>query len=361
MTSEANYRRMNLVLRFISKSSEARPVLLASLCFFVLVACSKTPDQRVLRLEGRTMGTTYHITAVADPSVTIAEPALQMEIDKDLENFNQVMSTYISDSELSMLNQEPVGTAMVVSQKLFDILTLSRKISVFTEGAFDITVGPLVNLWGFGPDEMEEKAPDAAKIASALATVGYEHVQLDAAHRQVTRLADVYVDLSAIAKGYGADEVAELLHSHGIENYMVEVGGELVLAGNNPAGKPWRIGIEQPTLAKTGVSQAIAIGKGGIATSGDYRNYFEVNGQRFSHTIDPATGRPITHALASITIVAPTSGEADALATAINVMGPEKGYAFAVKHGLPAYFIIRHGDGFVSKSTPEFEQYKVKL
>lgn len=353
---------MNLAFRFTPIAIKASPVVLVSLCFFLLAGgCAEHAKPRVLKLEGRTMGTTYHITAVAPESLSVSEGALQMEVDKSLENFNQIMSTYIPDSELSMLNQEPVGNPRVVSSKLFDILKLSRKISEFTGGSFDVTVGPLVNLWGFGPEERDAKAPSDEMIAKAMIGLGYDHVVLDAAHRQVTRSADIYIDLSAIAKGYGADEVAELLRKHGIENYMVEVGGELALAGHNPSNVPWRIGIEQPTVVNTGVSQAIAIGVGGVATSGDYRNYFEVDGKRFSHTIDPKTGKPITHTLASITIVAPTSAEADALATAINVMGPEAGYTFAVKKGLAAYFIIRHGDGFVTKSTPEFEQYRVNL
>ncbi|TVZ39186.1 thiamine biosynthesis lipoprotein [Alteromonadaceae bacterium 2753L.S.0a.02] len=347
--------------RFIPTIIKASPVLLVSLCFFILSACSQQEPLRVFKLEGRTMGTTYHITAVAGVDVSVSETALQMKVDKALEDVNQVMSTYIPDSELSMLNHEPVGSPRVVSPQLFDILVLSRKISAFTEGVFDVTVGPVVNLWGFGPEEMKEKAPSEAQVQQALARVGYQHIVLDDVHQQVTRGADIYIDLSAIAKGYGADVIANLFRDEGIANYIIELGGELAISGTNPKGVPWRIGIEQPTLAQTGVMQAISIESGGIATSGDYRNYFEVDGQRYSHTINPFTGRPITHTLASITLVSRTAAEADALATALNVMGPQKGYDFAVTNGLAAYFIIREGESFITKASPEFEQYRVNL
>ncbi len=344
----------------IKATSKASPVYLVSLCFFLVVACAPEQD-RVYRLEGRTMGTTYHITAVVKPGVAVGENTLQIEVDKVLEDINQVMSTYIADSELSLLNQVSVNQPTVVSQPLFNILQLSREISALSGAAFDITVGPLVNLWGFGPEAREDKQPDENLLAQAKARVGYKNIQLDAERLQVSKTVDVAIDLSAIAKGYGADVIAELLEGYGIVDYMVEVGGEIALAGESPKGVGWRIGVEQPSLAQTGVAQAISVPKGGIATSGDYRNYFEVDGRRFSHTIDPKTGYPITHSLASVTVIAKTAAEADALATAINVLGPEAGYQLAVDHKFAAYFIIRHKDSFVTKASPEFDQYRVKL
>lgn len=350
------------MFRFIKATiSKASPVFLVSLCFFIVTACSTAEKPKVYRLEGRTMGTTYHITAVGNQGVRVAETVLQMEVDKKLEEINQIMSTYIPDSELSMLNQAPVNKPVVVSKPLFQILVKSGEITRLSGTAFDVTVGPLVNLWGFGPEERDQNKPDAATLAEARARVGFQFVQLDAERRQVTKTRDVYIDLSAIAKGYGADVLAQLFVDRGFSDYMVEVGGEIALRGNNPAGTPWRIGVEQPTLAQTGVVQAISVPAGGIATSGDYRNYFEVDGQRFSHTIDPKTGEPITHTLASVTVVAPTAAEADALATALNVLGPEKGYELAVKEGVAAYFIIRHENTFVVKGSPEFQQYQVTL
>ncbi|WP_245792253.1 FAD:protein FMN transferase [Teredinibacter waterburyi] len=303
------------------------------------------------------MGTTYHITVVADAKPVIDPARLKRDVDELLSDFNQVMSTYIPDSELSRLNKAPVNAAVVVSPKLFDILNLSHQISIRTKGSFDTTVGPIVNLWGFGPEEREEKQPSAEQVAAARQNVGFRFVELEIDTYAVRKSRAVYIDLSAIAKGAGADEIAGLLLNRGIANYMIEVGGELHVAGVSPRGKPWRIGVEQPSLAQTGVAQAISIEAGGIATSGDYRNYFEIDGERFSHTIDPATAAPITHNLASVTVVANNSAEADAMATALNVMGPVKGYDFALKENIAAYFLVREDEAFTAKYTAQFEQY----
>ncbi|SMF31370.1 thiamine biosynthesis lipoprotein [Alteromonadaceae bacterium Bs31] len=353
---------MVLNIRFLIKAiSKARPVALASLCFFVLYACDSKPESQVYQLEGHTMGTTYHITAVVGPHVVVAESALQMQVDKLLENVNQVMSTYIPDSELSMLNQVEHQQPTIVSQALFDILALSEQISILSDSAFDVTVGPLVNLWGFGPQEREQLQPDDAQLAEVKKRVGFQFIRLDAQRRQVTKFKPVTIDLSAIAKGYGADAIAELFHSLNINDYMIELGGELAVSGHNPAGVLWRIGIEQPTLTQTGVVEAISAEKAGIATSGDYRNYIEIDGQRFSHTIDPHTGKPVTHKLASVTVVAPSAAEADGLATALTVLGPEKAYQLSVNEGLAAFFIMHSGDTFITKASPQFEQYRVKM
>jgi len=326
----------------------------------MVLSCSHPPDSRVYRLEGQTMGTTYHITAIAGPEVLLAENVLQMKVDKALEEINQVMSTYIVDSELSMLNKAPVNEPVVVSQGLFDVLSLSAKISQITGSAFDVTVGPLVNLWGFGPGKIE-KSPDEQAIAEAMSRIGYQYLRLDANKRQVTKTVDVYIDLSAVAKGYGSDHLGELLQQTGFKDYMIEVGGEIAISGSNPDGRAWTIGVEQPTLQHSGAVMGVTTEKGGIATSGDYRNYYEVDGKRYSHTIDPSTGYPITHTLASVTVVAETAAEADALATAINVLGPEKGYDLAVKENLAVYFIIRHKDGYQTKASPMFEKYRVTI
>lgn len=351
---------MMLYKSFFKSVKKARPVILVSLCFFLVLSCSQPPKTREYRLEGQTMGTTYHITAIVGPKVSVAENTLQMNVDKALEDINQVMSTYIQDSELSMLNKAPVNMPVIVSQGLFDVLALSANISRLSDSAFDVTVGPLVNLWGFGPNKSDAK-PEQSAIDAAMAQVGYQHVVLDKTKRQVTKVADVYIDLSAVAKGYGADLIAELLQRTGIENYMVEVGGEIAMAGHNASGRGWTIGVEQPTLAHSGAVMGVTIDKGGVATSGDYRNYYEVDGVRYSHTIDPSTGYPITHTLASVTVVADSSAKADALATAINVLGPEKGYDLAVRENLAVFLIIRRKDGYETKASPEFDKYRVKL
>ena len=304
------------------------------------------------------MGTQYRVKWVAGGSA-VDPVRLQQQVDQKLVWINSIMSTYIDDSELSLVNQGPVNEWITVTAPLFEVLRLSQEISIQSSGAFDITVGPLVNRWGFGPDEIQQKLPSEQEIATLRERVGYRHLELDSGidNFRLKKHADIYLDLSAIAKGYATDVLAELLFDQGIQNFLIEIGGELRLAGLNADGEDWRIGVEQPTLLHQGAVAAVQVTDAGVATSGDYRNYYEVDGVRFSHTINPATGRPITHALVSVTVIAASGALADAYATAINVKGPEQGYQFALEKQLAAYFIIRDGDAFGLKYTPQFEHY----
>lgn len=329
--------------------------LLFLICLLIFQGCSQNRDE-LIEFHGNTMGTTYNIKIVVGSNQTVPENFGE-EIDLALKNFNQIMSTYIPDSELSKINQAPRDGWLTVSSSLYHLLDMSQQISKKSDGAFDVTVGPLVNLWGFGPTKRERQVPSEAELAEARARVGYQFIQLSSQRRAVNKSADVYIDLSAIAKGYGTDVIAGLLKDRGFTNFMVEIGGELNLQGYNVEDKLWRIGVEKPTLGHEGAVQAISIYNAGVATSGDYRNYMEVDGKRFSHTIDPATGEPISHNLASVTVVAPTGAEADALATAINVMGPEKGMAYAERYNLAIYMIVRNDEGFHSIHSQAFERY----
>jgi thiamine biosynthesis lipoprotein len=277
-------------------------------------------------------------------------------IDEELKKINQHMSTYIADSELMLLNAASVGEWHNISQPLHDVLQLSQHISEQSGGAFDITVGPLINLWGFGPDKHEDQVPDAAALDAARKSMGYQKLEL--ADNQARKSGDIKLDLSAIAKGYGVDWIAEVVAREGVNNYMVEIGGEIRVSGLNPKGKPWRIAIEQPSMMQQSVHKAISITDMGMATSGDYRNYFEKDGKRYSHTIDPATGYPIDHRLASVTVLARTSAEADGWATAINVLGPEKGLEVANREQLAVYMIVKEGEGFVDRYSTAFEAYR---
>ena len=303
------------------------------------------------------MGTTYQIKAIANHRTIISQSALQIQVDKQLESFNEVASTYLSDSELSLLNEAEVGQWHVLSELLFDLLNSSQQISQSTSGLFDVTVGPLVNLWGFGAQKTDID-PSQSQIEQMLADVGYQNIELRPESLEVRKKRDIYIDLSAIAKGYGVDLVAQQLSQFGFSDFMVEIGGEIYVAGKNPEGKLWVIGIEKPSLAQTGAMQAIHVTGHGIATSGDYRNYYEKDGIRISHTIDPLTGFPIKHKLASVTVIADSAILADAYATALNVMGPEIGLKYATENAMAAYFIIREDSGFVVKYTPNFERLK---
>ncbi len=336
---------------------KARAALLLSLfclCLFI-VACQSKEQFQTVAFSGATMGTTYNIKIVVDKNQEAPTIEVQARIDQLLEDFNQSLSTYISDSELMQFNAAPVGEWVTVSSRFMGVLTLSNRISQLSRGAFDPTVGPLVNLWGFGPDWHKDKKPSDTEIAALMDEVGYQSIDVDSEGSRVKKTKTIQLDFSAVAKGYGVDEVAELLWREGFHHFMVEIGGELRLHGHNAAGEAWRIGVEAAT--KGGKIKPIAVSEVGVATSGDYRNYFEEDGIRYSHTIDPTTGRPITHNLASVTVIAATSGEADALATAFTVLGGDQAMALAEQEGIPIYIIERKGEGFSVRHSTTFTPY----
>lgn len=328
------------------------------LAFLFLVGCSEQKQAEIVSYTGLTMGTTFTVKWVAKPEQSMQN--IQSDITQALKEVNQTMSTYIKDSELSLFNQLPEGSSVNASAELIDILLLSQRISEESSGAFDVTVGPLVNLWGFGPDGRVIKAPSDDVITNLRHRVGYKNLSVELESRKITKQADLYVDLSAIAKGYGVDVVASVLEKHGIKDYLVEIGGELRASGLKPNNAEWRIAIESPVTGEREVEKILSISNTGIATSGDYRNYFEENGIRYSHTIDPATGKPITHKLASVTVLRPTCAEADGLATAFMVMGEERAYEFAVKNKIDAFFIVKSDEGFKEYMTPGFDKRLVK-
>jgi thiamine biosynthesis lipoprotein len=326
------------------------------LCLLVVVACNRD-DTRLRQFTGSTMGTVYSVKVVDLPAGRSPE-TLGGDIDRLLGEVDRLMSTYRDDSQLSRFNARDSLDWFPVSSETVKVVNKALEVSRITDGAFDITVGPLVNLWGFGPEIHEERVPSDKEIAVLMTRVGYEHVLTrdePAAIRKA--LADIYIDLSAIAKGYAVDKVAEYLESVGIANYMVEVGGELRLEGHNARDRPWRIAIEQPSSEDRAIHSVIEVADKGVATSGDYRNYFEVNGKRFSHTIDPRTGRPIDHRLASVTVIADSAMFADAMATALMVIGTEAGYELARRQGLAAFFIGKSETGFTTRRTSPFEKY----
>ncbi len=302
------------------------------------------------------MGTTYTVK-VADAPTDLSQDQLQAAIERVLEKVNDQMSTYRADSELSKLNSNSSTQWIDSSADLLTVVEEALRVSRLTDGAFDITVGPLVNLWGFGPDKQENQVPTQQQITAAMSRVGYTKMSTRRSPPAIRKTRrDIYIDLSAIAKGYGVDKIAEHLESLGVHNYLVEIGGDLRAKGHNAEGTPWKIGIEKPVPEQRAVQLIIQLQDQGMATSGDYRNFFEKDGQRFSHTINPRNGMPITHNLASVTVLSPTAMGADAMATALLVMGPETGYMLAKRERLAAYFINRTADGFVDRSTLQFKQ-----
>ena len=324
-------------------------VILAALA---LGACgANAPGETTI--AGNTMGTQFSVKLVAHaPDVTFLESQIQASLD----DVNRMMSTYDAESEISLFNAAVSTEWFPVSQAFCASIEQALELSAMTDGAFDITVAPLVNLWGFGSDEMIEEPPDQEQINARLARVGYRHLHADCARPALRKdIPELMLDMSACGKGLAVDEIAELLEATGIDNYLVEVGGEIRLRGRNVKGKPWAIGIERPLTTERNPHTVVHLTDTALATSGDYRNFFEAGGRLYSHTIDTHTGRPVTHTLASVTVIDPSGYRADALATALLVMGPDKGMEFAVSEGIAAMFLSRDESGITEASTPALD------
>ena len=331
-----------------------RVICLATM-WLMLSACGRT-DSDITALSGKTMGTTYNIKYVnSEATEKVDAEMLQSEIDQRLLEINQLMSTYIPDSELSLLNKAPANVPFAISAETIEVIREALRLARLSDGALDITVGPLVNLWGFGPDQKPEVVPSAEQVSSVRASIGIDKFEL--LDNSLVKFNDsVYIDLSTIAKGYAVDELAEILESYNIINYLVEIGGEMRVAGTKQDNKDWLVAIEKPVSTQRAVQRIITIGDNAIASSGDYRNYFEEDGVRFSHLIDPKTSYPIQHNLVAVSVIAPSAIEADGLATALIVMGADKGKELAESQGIAALFITKEGTEFVEYRSTSFER-----
>ncbi len=328
------------------------------LLFFLVISCNNKSDNELIVISGTTMGTSYSVKYLNNSSQNIEE--VKLNISAILQTVNAQMSTYLPDSELSRFNSLKDTSWFSVSDDLAFVLQESLDICRLTNGTLDITVGPLVNLWGFGPENKPTIIPTDSEIEKALKLVGWENISVTLDPPAVKKkLPNIYCDLSSTAKGFGVDKVSDYLVSLGINSYLVEIGGELRAEGKKSIDKEWRVGISKPDN-NSSLQEVITLNNNAMATSGDYWNYFEENDVRYSHTIDPKTGRPIKHKLASITVFAETCLLADGLATAIDVMGDEEGYQFALEKKLPAYFIIRNKDEFVVNYNHYFQDFIVQ-
>lgn len=321
----------------------------------VVVACSPDAGRTQLELSGSTMGTTYSVK-VPLPAEALPKDRLRRDIRVRLDGIEKLASTYLVTSELSAFNKARSTNWHPVSAEFCRAIAATLAISEKTDGAFDITVGPLVNLWGFGPDAMVFQPPSQSSIDAALARVGYTNLEADCSRPAIRKhRADLYVDLSGWAKGYAADELAAILERHALTDYLVEIGGELRLRGHNAEHRKWRVAIEQPDEARRGVQTILHVTDTAVATSGDYRNFFEHEGKRYSHTIDPRDGRPVVHELAAVTVIAASAANADAMATALLVLGPDVGRARAEELDLAALFLVRGRDGVQQRTTTRFD------
>ncbi|MFW2541999.1 FAD:protein FMN transferase [Primorskyibacter sp. 2E107] len=320
-----------------------------------LAACK--PGWSVLELSGLTMGTGYNIVAV-DHGKSVDKAALQGAIDGALSDVTAQMSNWDATSEISRFNAAAKGESLTVSRELAEVMQAASDVHRASMGTFDVTVGPLIDLWGFGAGKGHGALPSDAQIAQAMGCCGQERSVAQSGNTLTKTNDGAEVYLSAIGKGYGVDHVARAISAFGITDYMVEIGGDLVTAGRNPEGQPWQIGIETPQSFDRGIMQVVGLSDLGMATSGDYRNYFEADGQRYSHIIDATTGRPVTHDTASVTVLTDNAMLADAWATALLVLGRERGMKIANDRDLAVLFVDRAGDetksGFKTAASNRF-------
>ncbi len=332
----------------------------AGLTLLAVTACNPSqPRAEEAIFQGPTMGTRYTVKVVAEGLVGGRHDEVLALIEERLEEVDGRMSTYLRDSELSRFNAWREESPFPFSAETLEVLTLALEVSRSSGGAFDATVAPLVAAWGFGPSERLPAAPSEEELDRLRQHIGYEKLELVAG--QGLRKLDpaVSCDLNAIAKGYAVDRIAAALLGAGLTDFMVEVGGEVRTAGKNAFGVAWRIGIEAPRQGVRRLHTMVSLSGVALATSGDYRNFYEVDGKRYSHTIDPRTGRPVEHAGASVSVIAEDCAVADAWATALLVLGPEEGYELAVARGMKVLFLIYEPDGGVSEiATPSFEAHR---
>ena len=325
-----------------------------------MVGCATpAPTTALHTFTGATMGTSYTVKVVAPTAQDqFRLDAIGDRIQAALDDVDSKMSSYRPSSELSRFNRARHTKPFPVSPGTFDVVRRAAELSALTGGALDVTVGPLVSAWGFGPVEPDVLPPDQVLVTRLRDHMGFMKLELDPVASTIRKTdPELECDLSAVAKGYGVDQVAVVLRADGLPRFMVEVGGEVVASGLNQQGRPWQIAVERPVI-EGGVQRVVPLRDRAMATSGDYRNVREVDGRLLSHTIDPRTGGPVAHQLASVSVIADLCIDADGLATALEVLGPEEGYALAVERGWPALFLVRDAAGAISeRATPAFKAF----
>ena len=315
-----------------------------------LAACAGQPRRAALPetlLEGVTMGSAWTVKIAGELPAPAGE--LRAGVQASFDAVDQALSTYKPESALSRFNRDASGNWVDVDPELAAVMAYARTLAELSDGAYDLTVGPLVNLWGFGPDPARREAPDAAAIDAARTHVGWRKLEIDAAANRARKDPGVYVDLSSLGKGRGVDRVAGYLEARGVTNYLVDLSGKLRAHGVNARGAPWRVAVEKPGPDDPAgrpslVPAAVALDDESIATAGDYRRYFESGGRHYSHIIDPRTGHPVDHATLSSTVVAADGMQADALATVFMAMAPDAALALADRLRVRALLITRAGD-----------------
>ncbi len=325
-------------------------------CLCLLLSACAPPEP--LRLHGASMGTTWQVTAYASAA---REPELRDRIQTRLDELIAQMSAWNPDSHLSRFNRAEADTWHSLPPDLFLVLDHALALSAQTRGAYDPSIAPLVDLWGFGPASAARTTPpSSAEIATAQAMLGATRLQLDRENRRALQPGGLRLDVNSLAPGYAVDAIAALLLELGIDSFLVELGGEMRAAGRKPDGNAWRVAVERPDMQGDDFDTIVELRDAALGTSGDYRIGFIHQGWRYSHTLDPRTGAPVDHDLAAVTVIAASAMAADARAAALLVLGPDEGMAFAQAHGLAAVFTRRTDTGYVRRTTAAFEQYRAQ-
>jgi thiamine biosynthesis lipoprotein len=313
-----------------------------------LTGCATPPP--VLKGEG--LGSTWSVKLATVPPVgsNVVQRGIQTRVDEVARN----LSRWDSSSRMSEINAASSDDWQAVPPVLFEPLSYALWLAADTGGAFDPTVAPLVDVWGFGTTGRRYEPPTGDAISAARSHVGYNRIALDSEARRVRKPTGMQLDLSSMTHGFAADRIAGYLNDIGVSSYLVDVGSEIRARGESPEGEAWRVAVERPPEAPSGPMHVISLRNAGIATSGNYRYYFDYNGRRYSHRIDPRTGAPVAHDLASVTVIDPLCLHADALATALTVLGPDEGMKYATDRNIAALFVFRVGERLVEKMTPRF-------
>jgi thiamine biosynthesis lipoprotein len=321
----------------------------------LFAGCTREPPE--IAFSGPTMGTTYSVK-VANAPKSVDPRTIQAAIDEVLERIDREMSGYRSDSELSRFNRSTSTDWFEVSEDVVKVVDEALTVAAASQGALDITVAPLVDLWGFGPSGEPAELPPAELVERVRARTGYQKLKTRAQPPALRKdLPDLTLDLNAVAPGFASDLLFHHLTALGLDNVMIDIGGEIRARGRNAKGEAWRIAVEKPVDAEPEPYAIVQLDDMAITTSGEYRHYYVRDGQRYSHTIDPRTGRPVQHALASVVVVSTTALNADAWTTALNVLGETAGYALAAQRNIPAMFIVQDGPKWRAHMTPAFNAY----
>ena len=317
----------------------------------VLSACGN--GDTLERFDGPTMGSRYSIQYVRHIA-TPGPKTVQDEVEQILAEVDRQLSTYRSDSDIERFNALPADNCQVMPGPILELIRAGEQLSSQSDGAFDLTVEPLLDLWGFGPQSREEQVPSAEALAEARQRVGHGHLRIEG--DRLCKDAAVEVDFNSIAAGYAVDRIAARLQALGIDSYLAEATGELKAVGHKPDGSPWRIALEEPRDDRQVAERVIEVNGYGVSTSGDYRKYFEQGGRRYSHTFDARTGAPVLHNLASVTVIHPSAMMADGLSTLLLILGPEQAWDYAQKHRIGVFFVLRDNDRFVVRTNDVFER-----